>query len=763
MRELREAWTGIINEHLFTYFKSRESATSEGVTAEAQFYWEHMEKGPHRTCLWNNLGNPGFAPVTTNLLRLRQMAIAYRTSGSELEGCQPLKDDIIEALDWILANQYNERAETGGNWWDWEIGAPMALTETVLLLFQYLPKKKIEAYMAPVDKFSPDPDTFLNSTSNYPTMTSTGANRVWICKVIALRSILLEDAAMLERVRDALCLLFEYVTGGEGGFFADGSFTQHGLPYTGAYGRGLLSHLVPLLHVLQGTPFDVEDSLKGKIYDMVYQSFEPLLFRGSMMDMVSGREVTRPHLQNHEAGHIVIGAILELSTFAPREHAVRMQSMVKYWIQEDKAKSFLLHVPSYLRTFAEQVLQDDQIIAAAPAPKFKMFANMARAVLQRPEFAFGIGMHSNRIPTYESINGENLKGWYTAHGHTTLYNGDLEHYSDGYWPTVDPYRLAGVTVTDQPRTNGFGNWYRSGESWAGGTELLGQYGSAGMMLEDYRTEAFEDPMRAKKSWFLFQDEIVAVGSDIRFDGPFRVETVVENRKLNADGTNRFVVNGKFVSDRPGWSSALAGTEWMHLKGDSPGEGIGYYFPATVTLQAKRETRIGRWSDIGTGPDTEISRNYLTVWFDHGVSPQDGHYAYVLLPGKTDAETERYAVQPQVEIVQQSSAAHAVYHSSLRMLGVNFWTDERTTVREVTCTGKASVMVHITDETMEVAVSDPTYENAGSIELELDMAVSTVREADPRIEVLQLAPWVKLRFHAKDAMGATAKVRFLRSE
>ena len=67
------------------------------------------------------------------------------------------------------------------------------------------------------------------------------------------------------------------------------------------------------------------------------------------------------------------------------------------------------------------------------------------------EFAFGISMYSNKIQNYEFMNKENAKGWYTSDGASYLYNDDLSHYSDDYWATVDPYKLAGITETNEAK------------------------------------------------------------------------------------------------------------------------------------------------------------------------------------------------------------------------------------------------------------------------------------------------------------------------
>ena len=76
---------------------------------------------------------------------------------------------------------------------------------------------------------------------------------------------------------------------------------------------------------------------------------------------------------------------------------------------------------------------------------------MDRAVHTTPQFAVGLAMSSARIENYETINGENLKGWYIGDGMTYLYDNDLRQYSESFWATVNPYRMAGTTVDTRPR------------------------------------------------------------------------------------------------------------------------------------------------------------------------------------------------------------------------------------------------------------------------------------------------------------------------
>ncbi len=65
------------------------------------------------------------------------------------------------------------------------------------------------------------------------------------------------------------------------------------------------------------------------------------------------------------------------------------------------------------------------------------------------------------------------------------------------------------------------------------------------------------------------------------------------------------------------------------------------------------------------------------------------------------------------------------------MATNFWTDSATTVGELTSDRRASVMTReadggISEGTFEIAVKDPTMENAGTIGIEIDRLASSPR-------------------------------------
>jgi hyaluronate lyase len=716
------------------------------LTAEANSNWSTMDNTPG-TYLWSDLNSgSNTSQITAGYNRIKTMALAYATTGSTLQNNAALLADILIALDWMYTNRYNETKTNVANWWDWEIGAPLALNDIVVLLYEQLTSTQITNYMNAIEHFQ-------------PTITSTGANRVWECTVIGVRGILVKNAAKIASARDGLSNVFNYVTSGDG-FYKDGSFIQHSKhPYNGGYGLGLLKDMADLMYVLNGSTWTVTDVDIKNVYSWVYDSFEPFMYKGAMMDMTRGRDVSRYYDQDHDSGGAVIGAIIRISQFAPSADAAAFRSMVKSWIQSDTSRDYFTYAPINFIVLGKEIVAN--ATARAALVNNYQFPGMDRSVHLRPGFGYGISMSSNRIYNYESINSENLKGWYLGDGMTYLYNNDLAAYTD-FWPTVNPYRLPGTTVDTVTKTNSSGHEALSTKNWVGGTSILDSYGISGMELD-----ASGSTLTAKKSWFMFDDEIVALGSGITNTDSRTIETIVENRKLNSSGSNAFTVNGTAKSSALGWSEAMTGVNWAHLAGSETGSNIGYYFPTGAAVKALREARTGKWSNIdgraGT-PTTNITSNYLTMWLDHGLNPTNGTYSYVTLPNKTSAQVSSYASSPNVTILENSSTAQAVKETTLNVVGMNFWTDALKWIQVgatnfVSSDKKSAVMTSETVNDIEVAVSDPTQANTGSINIELNRSAASVVAIDPGVSVTQLSPTIKLSVNVSAAKGKTFKAKF----
>ncbi|MFE7107856.1 polysaccharide lyase 8 family protein [Streptomyces sp. NPDC057575] len=700
--------------------------------------WDTLDRSAGRTALW-----PDLAPLTDpgnfgqSYTRLRTVATAWATGGTSLAGSTQVADALVAALRFTHDTAYNPARRETGNWWFWEIGAPRALMDCSVILRDRLPAADLADYLAVVDRFCPDADRRTNS----PTLSETGANRTDKAVIVALRGLLGQDPAKLVSARDALSdvrdsgrnSLFRYTSSGDG-FYEDGSFVQHDVvAYTGSYGVVLLGGTAYLLALLAGSEWSVADPKVSVMYDAVERTFAPVVFDGLMMDSVRGRAISRERAGDHRDGATALAAILLLASGAPAEYATRWRSLVKGWLTRNRTTPFegLATIPQL--ALAKAVLNDEAVPAGPRSTGSHVFADMDRVVHRRPGWACALSLSSKRISAYEAGNGENLHGWYTGDGMTYLYDGDdLGQFNDGFWPTVDPYRLPGTTVDTRPRTDlgtGAGtSTYRPTNTVAGGAVLDDRYGAAAMEV----IGAQGTTLRSRKSWFLLDNAVIALGAGITASDGRPVETIIENRNLGTDGRHRLLVDGVRLPVEQGWSGEFGRARWAHV--DSVG---GYVFPEGAALRALREERTGTWRAIDTGADTggstdPVTRRYLTLWTDHGTSPTDAHYAYALLPGASAASTAVWSRSRPVRIVANDTTAQAVEVRRAGLTAVNFW--GAGTAAGITASGPASVLVRRQGGQVRVAVADPGR-TLTTLTVELPFPVRSVARADGSVTLV----------------------------
>ncbi|AZM56863.1 hypothetical protein DMA15_33340 [Streptomyces sp. WAC 01529] len=718
---------------------------------QAATWWRQLDRTASRTALWPDL-SPASDPAHfgQSYTRLRTLATAWATPGTSLSdsartevASAEVVDVLLDALRFLHSTGYHPGRPQSGNWWFWEVGAPRALMDTCVLLRERMPAADLAAYTATVAKFCPDPDRRTHT----PSLSETGANRADKAVIVALRGLLTRDPATVALARDGLSdvrdngrnSLFKYVTSGDG-FYEDGSFVQHGsVAYTGTYGSVLLGSAGQLIALLADSPWAVTDPKTSVLYDAVDRTFAPVIFDGLMMDALRGRAISREKARDHNDGAAALSHILHLASGAPDTYARRWRALAKGWIRRNRNTPYLglVGIPALAR--AKAVLDDSSIPATSRLTGHFTFADMDRVVHRRPGWALTLSLSSKRIAAYEAGNGENLHGWYTGDGMTYLYDGDdLGQFGDHFWATVDPYRLPGTTVDTRARADigsgpGTGT-YRPKNAVAGGATLDGHYGAAAMELL-----ADGSSLRAHKAWFCLDNAVVALGAGISASDGRTVETVVENRNLHAPGpaARTLTVDGHGQPGHQGWTARFDAARWAHLEGTG-----GYVFPAHpgradgLGLHALREERTGSWREINTGADTggsatPVRRRYLTLWLDHGTSPDAASYAYVLLPGASASSTASWAQARPVRIVANDATAQAVEARRSGLFAAHFWRSG--TVAGLTASGPCTVLVRRGREGASVAVSDPGRTGV-TVRVELPFPVREVRRADDTVVV-----------------------------
>jgi hyaluronate lyase len=686
---------------------------------KAIYAWSTMNTGASRTSLW---GTVPFDPansstmVTSTFTDLETMALAWATPGCPLHGDAGVAGAVTAGMDWMVAHVYTPTAREYGNWWDWEIGGPQAFNNAFALMYPRLTAAEIAGYCAAIDGHSPG-----GPANMWGWQWSTGT--IDLGFVMVIRGILGRDDERMHTALANVARIFPDVNTGNG-FYADGSFVLHtNKAYTGAYGVILLNAVADLFNLLEGSPWQFSGADKACVFSWVSKSFEPVIYSGAMMDMVRGRTITRANQTEMTDGARALAAIRPIARFAPSQTAAAL-----------------------LRFEAAPRLAQGQF----------QFAGMDRVVALRKGFGFGVSMCSARIANYESINSENLHGWFTGEGMTYLYLGGADtQFIGDFWPTVDPYHLPGTTVEIVRRDDSEGAGKTTSQRWVGGAQVMGRYGIAGMSLAD----PLSPSLKARKSWFMFDDEIVCLGAGITSPDASEVHTTVEDRRLGTAPACNFTVDGEPFAPVMGWGRRLGRVTWCALDGVG-----GYYFPGGADgLQAAFVLRSGRWSDVtGHASDASIpvfTDNYLKLWFNHGIHPSDAAYSYVLLPNRTAKSVAHYASDPDVVVIANTATVQAAKKPSLGIVAANFWADGPGAADLITTSAPSSVIACANGRSLCIGISDPTQASTGSITVTLARAAQSLISADPGVTLVQLSPAIVVRVDVAGSLGRSFQAAF----
>lgn len=710
--ELRAKWVELLTGNSLSGLKDPDAAKNIKLMDESvKESIEDADLDISTDYVWDSLvdGTSKSATITAQFKRIKEIAVAYKTKDSSYYNNTELLNVILKATEKMHNKHYNkDTAKMPNNWWDWQIGTPRELVDIIVLIdedFGDLKGKLIEA----VDRFVPDATKRLGQAASFK---ETGANLLDKALIVAIRGIADGNDEKVSHAATVVQEVFPYVTKGDG-FYTDGSFLQHGdIAYTGSYGAVLLDSLSNLLYIVQDTEYKIDTEDYYNLFRWMKDSYEPIMaIGGNVTDNVRGRAISRKSQQGDSRGKFIISSMLRIASIAPNAEAENyIKSITKRWINEGSSstENYFVGLSAGNVANMKNVLNDTTISQSPERNYYKQFYYMDRAVSNRSDYNFTVSMSSSRIANHEDINGESTKAWYTGQGMTQLYTNDLQQYNEDFWPTVDPMRLPGVTSDGQTRKfTDKGN----SSAWAGGTTVDGVNGVSGMeILPSYRTaDGTATGMSARKSWFMFENEIVAVGSNISSTDK-DVETIIDNRKINDSADNTFLVDGTESTKNVGDENTVE-ANWAHLEGNVDNSDIGYVFPNKTEITTKRETRTHKWSEINTKAEftdtADNTRSYLSLAIDHGNAPTAGTYEYVILPNATAEETAAYSEDQKIEILANNEKFHAVYHKEENIYAINVF--EATKISEkLEVSGPASIMIkELEGGGYKVSVSNPT--------------------------------------------------------
>ncbi|MBQ4110562.1 MAG: hypothetical protein IJC74_06715 [Clostridia bacterium] len=602
-----------------------------------------------------------------------KMAKAYNT-----KGIAAYKDDNVKKVIFdTLEACYNDSEGYGvyvindidastawGNWWYWQIAVPGFLTDILMLMKDEMTEEMLYKYMEPME-------ILVKET------VGVGANRLWTAYIMVGCGILKHNYEPVYKAQAEVEGEFFYRTSGEG-IYADGSFIQHGgVSYNFGYGLNFYSEFTHLIDVLSGTAFSFLEWQEAKLPEWGINNFIPFVYESKVSALTTGRNVTRGNSLYSGCVDLVKCLLSAINYADENQKAIITDFIKKNSAVKIKNGLDFYHIEDYNSILEETGTPTET------GNNAKIFAAMDRAVFEQDKFRMELAMSSKRIKRYESILSENTKGWYHGDGMTYLYTDSLGTAFDSEWVSnADMHKIPGTTETDVPRT---AEVFSSGgndllllayNDYAGGV-AMDNYGVSAMQHIAYKnTENTElstvtENLEAKKGYFVFDDEILCLGSDINHSGDYNVYTWLENRKTD----ETFFVNG---------NSATEG-ETENVSSVNIGNKLGYYFPYGEKINFRK------------------NNSYLEVGLSHGSNFEGGKYAYIILPEKNAAETQNYV--SEISILQNDGKIQAAKKGNI--LEAVFYEPGICGDFEVS-EGIILIAKETDSGSLKIAVSDPTH-------------------------------------------------------
>ncbi|HET7437174.1 MAG TPA: polysaccharide lyase family 8 super-sandwich domain-containing protein [Thermoanaerobaculia bacterium] len=599
--------------------------------------------------------------------RLMIMAKAYRTPGQSLYRDAQLRAQINAALVYTKTF-YGANKLPLGNWWFWTIGIPIDLGPTLVLMRDDIDATTYNDLVAAIQLRIGNSPTARGISGPIP----TGENLVWSSFTHLCLALLKDDPVMLAAVRDAMASVTLPTTAE--GIKSDQSFHQHGAQlYTGGYGGSFANDVAKYALITRGTSYELPDASLNSFAAYIADGIAWTMY-GNYFDVsVISREVARETTNGYNG----MAALLQASQFAsPRANEIRAAAakVLQTWQGA---------LPTEFAALAASI-ESSNITASWPSGH-RHYYNSDYTVHRRDGWFASVKMFSTRTKSGESTNEENLHGARQSDGRFYLVLDGDQYFGRDVWPAFDWTRLPGTTVEQKADTANASYGYGT-RTLAGGTGD-GRNGVSAMDLAPLNSL-----LTAKKAWIFFDDAIVFLTSSITAPSANRIETIVNQWPLMRTT-----------------SQVTSGSDWSVL------ENVGYWFPSAQNVKTSRDSRTGAWSDLGGSSDTTPrTREFVTMWIDHGTNPVNATAEYVIVPNVSATAMRDWASARPLQILANNAIAAGARDLRNGNTGITFWSAG--TVDGITSSAASVVYLTTSGNQMHVWAADPNAGASGTFQL-----------------------------------------------
>lgn len=558
-----------------------------------------------------------------------------------------VKDAVLRALQF-----WADKDPQSDNWWWNCISSPRDLSKALLLMGDAVPQGLVDAVVPLVHR-----STFKRTGAN---LTNEASNLLVLACAIGDVDLLRESIRQLTgEIRVAI---------GEEGIQVDNSFHQHGpqlqmASYAEVFARDATEHGL----LFMDTRFALTDAQITALSDFVREGQQWFTW-GHRVDFHGmGRGTGRTGGTGGAGG---VGLI-----------AQRMATLD----------------PAHKETFDRFVARTKGDLAPDEhAPQGNRHYYRSDVMVHRPkDFYTSVRMHSTRTYACEvRVNLENLKGYHLSDGtYFVMQSGD--EYLE-IQPVWDWRKLPGVTyrATDEPLP------YGPSVPQHGRTDFIGgvSNGHVGVAAMDW----VKDDVKARKAYFYFDKGFVCLGAGISADRDESVTT----------GINQCLYDGEVLVLGESVTTLARGRVESNDGRGIYHDGVAYYFLGEQNFVVEADTQTGSWKDLEANStrSENITKEVFKMWVDHGAKPEDGSYAYAVMPGVDRNAFATQADDLPFEILAQTSAVQAVEFADQNLAQIVFF--EASSLRgldtmDVAVDAPCLVMIQKDGEGVSLSVSDPT--------------------------------------------------------
>lgn len=606
--------------------------------------------------------------TSSHLDHCRSLAIALHVLPDTFLREHKIEEKCLLALDYWLEKKFKNP-----NWWYNDISVPHSLALIALLLPERLR--------------TPERLATIKELTKTARPARTGQNLLWLSwNSFLVGLVMRDDIRLLEALRafdGGVCM----AKPGEEGIQPDYSFHQHGAHfYQGNYGRAYLHSASKYVRLVSGTPWDSPD--KREIVErFLLEGTRPMCINDLLDYNAIGRQIS--YLNRPQGPDLAYVALNLMSPESTRN------AELKEFFDEIVAAKTIKDSPSSganptnhntdktTGKTTKSLPKELTRVGAYPYPCSDYLAYRAK------HFFVGIKLSSKRMILGEECNGDNLKGAYLSDGCMLTYSSNdtakENTYSSGAFPVWDWTRVPGTTARsgDLPH---FTTW--SGKRGSNDFAVVktvkdksGQdVGIAAMNLDHFGLAGY-------KSYFVFPDRIVCLGSDIT-DTRGENTSINTNTPTNTPASLDSASPANPPSDQPSalvqtsveQSSAQTGTlvTDTHKLNDGAilhsvtfngnGERLYLLAPGTDYVACYEEQHGAPASIRSTASKESITEKVFSLTINHGKASQKAGYYYQVFPCMADVlpstkaneiKTAIPKLWADIKVLQCDDTAHVI--------------------------------------------------------------------------------------------------------